>query len=66
MDGELSEVAWLVVELAPGDAVFLPTGWWHQVVALEASISVSRGAFRWPSNRTWYAPGRFNQPDGEE
>lgn len=29
------------LELGPGDAVFLPAGWWHQVLALSPSISAS-------------------------
>jgi hypothetical protein len=29
------------VELAPGEMVFIPRGWWHYVRSLEASMSVS-------------------------
>lgn len=29
------------LELGPGDALFLPVGWWHQVLALTPSISAS-------------------------
>jgi len=28
-------------ELGPGDALFIPRGWWHYVVALTSSFSVS-------------------------
>lgn len=31
----------LCAELGPGDALFIPAGWWHQVRALSASISVN-------------------------
>jgi len=31
----------LVAELAPGEALFIPQGWWHQVRALTASLSVN-------------------------
>lgn len=30
-----------VVELGPGDALFLPHSWWHQVRSLEDSVSLS-------------------------
>jgi len=45
------------VVLAPGEALFLPTGWWHQVDALELAISVSIRAFAWPNDYGWYRPG---------
>ena len=63
--GEQREVGWLEWVLEPGDAVFLPVGWWHQVLALDPSISVSRGGFRSSSTRAWYAPGRLNRPATE-
>ena len=58
-EGDLAEVTWWETVIHPGDAVFLPAGWWHQVVAESASISVSLGRFRWPNNVEWYAPGRL-------
>ncbi|MEZ4323356.1 MAG: cupin-like domain-containing protein [Myxococcota bacterium] len=57
--GELADVRWWEARLGPGDAVFLPAGWWHRVVSETASVSVSLGNFRWPNNVEWYAPGRF-------
>jgi hypothetical protein len=36
-------------DLAPGDALFLPLGWWHQVRALSVSISLSLSNFAWPN-----------------
>lgn len=35
----------LMVE--PGEAVFVPVGWWSQTHALEDSVSLSRTDFRW-------------------
>jgi hypothetical protein len=33
--------------LEPGEALFLPVGWWHWVRALDVSISLSLLNFRW-------------------
>ena len=45
------------VDLDPGDALFIPTGWWHRVTALTPSISASLRSFRWDTDHRWYAPG---------
>lgn len=44
---ELARVRVFEVELEPGDVLFLPVGWWHEVVGLSASISLTFTAFRW-------------------
>ncbi len=31
----------LVVELFPGDVLYIPKGWWHQVKSLDATISIA-------------------------
>ena len=43
--------------LAPGEALFLPVGWWHEVRALDVSISFSLLAFRRPNVFDEYQPG---------
>jgi ribosomal protein L16 Arg81 hydroxylase len=43
--------------LAPGEALFLPIGWWHHVRALDLSISVAFNHFNWPNDFDWYRPG---------
>jgi LPS sulfotransferase NodH len=39
--------------LRPGEVLFMPVGWWHHVLALEPSISVSFTAFVFPNHFTW-------------
>lgn len=43
--------------LAPGEALFLPVGWWHHVRALDLSISLAFNHFVWPNDFEWYKPG---------
>jgi hypothetical protein len=35
------------ITLSPGEAVFMPIGWWHQVRALDFSITITYTNFRW-------------------
>jgi hypothetical protein len=37
------------VELEAGELLFLPVGWWHQVTALDFSVTLTYGNFRWPN-----------------
>ena len=36
-----AQVKVLETTLEPGDTLFLPLGWWHQVAGLEVSVSLS-------------------------
>jgi hypothetical protein len=45
------------VIVKPGDALFIPAGWWHRVISLDVSISFSLLAFRRPNDFSWYKPG---------
>lgn len=47
---DLADIAIHRVELAPGQALFIPLGWWHQVVAAEFSVSLTFTNFRWPND----------------
>ncbi|TAA07492.1 hypothetical protein EA658_17020 [Pseudoxanthomonas winnipegensis] len=37
------------VLLQPGDALFVPFGWWRQGAAMDFSVSVTREDFHWPN-----------------
>lgn len=36
----LADAQWFIAELEPGDVLYTPPGWWHQVISEESSISV--------------------------
>ena len=38
------------VTLNPGDALFVPLGWWHQVASLDFSVTITHTNFRWPND----------------
>lgn len=44
------------MELAPGEVLFLPVGWWHWVKALDCSITVSFNNFLFPNEFKWEHP----------
>lgn len=45
-----------VVDLAPGEILFIPVGWWHQVRALDFSVSLTQTHFRWPNDAWQFYP----------
>jgi hypothetical protein len=49
------------VELAPGEALFVPIGWWHEVHALDVSITIALNNFRRPNRHEWYKPGALGR-----
>ena len=43
--------------IEPGEALFIPAGWWHQVDALDISMTVTILDFRFNNDYGWYRPG---------
>ena len=46
-----------VVDLGPGDALFIPVGWWHQVRSLSFSVTLTYTDFLWPNDAYSDFPG---------
>lgn len=47
----------LDVVLQPGESLFIPAGWWHDVRALDDSVSLAINAFARSNAFGWYTPG---------
>ena len=45
------------VVVEAGEALLIPAGWWHQVDALDVSITVTILELAWPNDYGWYRPG---------
>jgi hypothetical protein len=39
----------LEFDIGPGDLLYVPIGWWHQVTALDFSVTITHTNFRWPN-----------------
>ena len=48
------------VVLGPGDAIFLPVGWWHHVRSLDVSISLAMTNFVVSNQFDWFRPGEVS------
>jgi hypothetical protein len=55
-----AEVKMLEIVLEPGETVFLPLGWWHQVTSLEVSLSFSYSNLSVPNEFSYVNPAIFN------
>ena len=38
------------IDLGPGDLLYIPVGWWHQVRSLSFSVMMTYTNFRWPND----------------
>jgi ribosomal protein L16 Arg81 hydroxylase len=52
------------VELAPGEALFLPVGWWHWVKSLDTAITVAFNNFPFPNDFEWKHPAGGESANG--
>ena len=57
LEPEIRRVDALIdLELAPGEVLFVPVGWWHHVRALDWSITLSLTNFVFPNRYKWAIP----------
>ncbi|WP_063840156.1 DUF6065 family protein [Bradyrhizobium sp. LTSP885] len=47
---QLADANFTEVTLMPGEMLFMPVAWWHQVRSIDFSVTVSYTNFRWPND----------------
>lgn len=52
-----ADVPHLECVLEPGHALFIPVAWFHEVTALDPSMTLSLLCFRWANDFHWLQPG---------
>jgi len=57
MHPDFTKASVIEIDVHPGDALFVPIGWWHHVVGLETSISMSFTNFNAPNSFIDYPAG---------
>ena len=53
----LADARFTVVTLMPGEMIFMPLAWWHQVRSIDFSVTVTYTNFRWPNDAFANFPG---------
>lgn len=46
----LADARFTEVTLMPGEMIFMPVAWWHQVRSIDFSVTVTYTNFRWPND----------------
>ncbi|MEZ4320903.1 MAG: cupin-like domain-containing protein [Myxococcota bacterium] len=64
VDLDDSDLAVRETVVQPGEMLLIPSGWWHQVTALEASLTVTFAGMRHLNGYKWYQPGFAETPGG--
>jgi len=59
------EASIMEFELAPGEVLFIPVGWWHDVKALEMSINISCTNFVFPNHFTFVSPKKLHTSENK-
>jgi len=62
---EFAHATPLETTLGPGEALFIPVGWWHHVRSLDVAVSVSTTAFRFDNAFEWHYPNHAQRPRRE-